>query len=82
MSWATDASPQYGVYDMKRALVNTRDRGMRDPDFQKDIKKKLGGYPQYVGEEARRAFNRALDVRPESMNWLKNWLKKRFNVQF
>ncbi|MEE9550549.1 MAG: tripartite tricarboxylate transporter substrate-binding protein [Candidatus Binatia bacterium] len=54
---------------------------MQDPRFQKDLKKKLGGYPQYVGKEAQQAFDHALNVPPDSMRWLKKWLKERFKVQ-
>jgi tripartite-type tricarboxylate transporter receptor subunit TctC len=54
---------------------------MQDPKFQKDLQKKLGGYPQYVGKEAQQAFDQALKVPPKSMSWLKKWLKEKFKVQ-
>ncbi|MFQ5852911.1 MAG: tricarboxylate transporter [Candidatus Binatia bacterium] len=54
---------------------------MRDPKFKKDVKKKLGGYPQYVGEEAQKAFEQVLKLPPESKTWLKKWLKVRFKAR-
>jgi tripartite-type tricarboxylate transporter receptor subunit TctC len=54
---------------------------MQDPKFQKDLKKRLGGYPQSVGKEAGKAFNKAANVSPKSLGWLKKWLKERYKVQ-
>jgi hypothetical protein len=54
---------------------------MEDAQFKKDLDKRLGGYPQYVGEDAHKAFEQALKVPPDSKAWLKKWLKERFEVQ-
>ena len=54
---------------------------MKDKGFKKDLKKKLGGYPQMVGDSARLAFDQALQVPPASKAWLKKWLKDRFEVR-
>jgi len=51
-----------------------------DAEFQKMVKKSLGGYPQLVGQEARQAFNEVLSVPPESKQWVLKWLKERFDV--
>lgn len=52
-----------------------------DPQFKEQIKDKLGGYPQYVGEQAQKAFEEGLNVPPDSMKWLKKWLRERFSVK-
>lgn len=54
---------------------------MDDRDFKKDLQAKLGGYPQMIGKSARKAFDAALRVPPDSKAWLKQWLKERLNVQ-
>jgi tripartite-type tricarboxylate transporter receptor subunit TctC len=51
-----------------------------DPEFQKMVKKSLGGYPQLVGQEAKWAFNDVLSVSPVSKQWVLKWLKERFDV--
>lgn len=54
---------------------------IQDPRFKKEIDDKLGGYPQHVGEEARRAFEDGMTVPREAMQWLKKWLSERFSVK-
>jgi len=63
------------------AYRETTRRILDDPEFQNDLKTKLGGYRQYVGESARQALEKALKVPPESMAWLKEWLKRRFDAE-
>ncbi|HXV82554.1 MAG TPA: tricarboxylate transporter, partial [Candidatus Binatia bacterium] len=54
---------------------------VQDPEFKNQLKDKLGGYPQYVGEKARTAFDEGLTVPPDSLKWLKKWLAERFEVK-
>ncbi len=54
---------------------------VEDPKFKDQLEDKLGGYPQYVGEQARKAFEEGLNVPPDSMKWLKKWLRERFSVK-
>jgi tripartite-type tricarboxylate transporter receptor subunit TctC len=54
---------------------------VQDPKFKKDVDDKLGGYPQYVGESAQKAFNEGLMVPKDSLTWLKKWLKERYKVK-
>jgi tripartite-type tricarboxylate transporter receptor subunit TctC len=67
--------------EVVKAYRQAASKIMKDKGFQKDLKKKLGGYPQMVGDSARLAFDQALQVPPESKKWLKKWLKDRFDVQ-
>ena len=75
--WLPEGTPDSVVQTYRNAASKI----MQDPSFQKDLKKKLGGYAPYVGDDAHRAFEQALQVPPESMAWLKKWLQERFNVQ-
>lgn len=59
----------------------TADKIVQDPEFKNQLKDKLGGYPQYVGEKARTAFDEGLTVPPDSLKWLKKWLAERFEVK-
>jgi tripartite-type tricarboxylate transporter receptor subunit TctC len=67
--------------DVVKVYRDAAHRIVKDPAFQKDLKDKLGGYPQYVGEHARKAFEEALNVSPDSIRWLKKWLAERFEVK-
>jgi len=54
---------------------------VNDAKFKSQLNDKLGGYPQYVGEKARKAFDEGLTVPPDSLKWLKKWLAERFEVK-
>jgi len=75
--WLPRGTPEAIVAAYRKAAEET----MRDSDFQKNLKEKLGGYPQYVGDAARVAFEKGLQVPPESLPWLKQWLNDRFDVE-
>lgn len=67
--------------DIVKAYRDAARKIIQDPQFKKDIDAKLGGYPQYVGEAARKAFQEGMTVPPASMRWLKQWLGDRFKVK-
>ena len=55
-------SPKGTPADIVQTYRDAARKILQDPKFQKDLQKKLGGYPQYVGKEAKQAFDQALKV--------------------
>ena len=51
------------------------------PGFKAKSKKRLGVYPQAVGENAKALKDMATKVDAKSKRWVKDWLKKRYNVK-
>ena len=54
---------------------------MKDKKFLKKAKKRLGPYPQVYGKDAQQAIIDAVTLTPSASKWLKNFLKKKFNVK-
>jgi tripartite-type tricarboxylate transporter receptor subunit TctC len=52
-----------------------------DPDFKKTAAKALGDYPQYTGAAAEKTMALAIKIDKEDRDWVRNWLKERFNVE-
>lgn len=51
-----------------------------DPDFRKKAAKVIGAYEQAYGKDAGNVLKMATGVTPETKDWLKSWIKQRFNV--
>ncbi|MEM7426323.1 MAG: tricarboxylate transporter [Pseudomonadota bacterium] len=51
------------------------------PDFAKISKKRLGVYPQSVGEAAKKKLVQGTVVNDKAKAWIKNWLKERYGVE-
>jgi tripartite-type tricarboxylate transporter receptor subunit TctC len=51
-----------------------------DPEFIKSAEVRLGKYPQMVGPEARKTFNKLIQISKEDREWLINWLKTKYDV--
>jgi tripartite-type tricarboxylate transporter receptor subunit TctC len=52
-------------------------RKMReDPEFQKDMESKLGGYAPLVGDTARKALREMMDISPDTKGWITKWFKE------
>src|SRR5690606_31647478 len=59
-------------------LAATRDMA-QDPEFL--AAPFLEGYQVYVGEEAQAAFNVAVQMTPETREWLRRFLEENYEVQ-
>lgn len=51
------------------------------PDFADISKKRLGVYPQSVGEAAKAKLVQGTVVNDSAKDWVKNWLKERYGVE-
>jgi tripartite-type tricarboxylate transporter receptor subunit TctC len=74
--WLQEGTPQ-DIVDTHREAVK---KIMADPEFKAAIDKSLGGYTQLVGVEAEKGFEAVLSVSKETKDWMKNWLKERYDV--
>ena len=52
-----------------------------DPEFKKTSEKALGAYPQFTGAAAEKTMMRAITIEKEDRDWVRNWLKTRFQVE-
>ena len=68
--------------DIVDAYVQALDRVVKTPAFKEKAGKELGDYEQAVGPAAQQAVKVALSIDPEAKAWVKEWLKRRFDVKF
>jgi tripartite-type tricarboxylate transporter receptor subunit TctC len=66
--------------DVYETYVKTMQAVIADKEFMKKSSKLLGKYPQTFGKDAEQVYDRALNWKPETMNWMKGWVKKKFDV--
>ncbi len=70
-----DASPQVVVaYDQAVKEM------VADPAFLKATAEELGAYPQFVGDDARKSLQSALQMSPQSRAYLVEWLKHSYDM--
>ena len=75
--WLPEKTPQ-DVVDAYRA---TAEKILADAEFKQVLEKSLGGYDQYAGLKARKAFEQVLSVSAADKKWLLNWLKEKYDVE-
>ena len=66
--------------DVHAAWVDAIKKSMEDPEFQKLAKKAIGVYPQFFGDDAAKVLKAATDMKPETRDWIKKFIKERFEV--
>lgn len=52
-----------------------------DPEFKTVVDKSLGGYEQFAGPKARKAFDQVLNVSKEDKAWVIKWIKDSYGVE-
>lgn len=55
---------------------------VKQDDFKKASRKRLGAYQQAVNREAEKLKQIATRVDSQSRNWVRNWLTEKYNTQF
>lgn len=55
---------------------------LTDPEFISRAKKEIGDYPIATGNDAKRIIDGALQIHPSSMDWMRTWMTKEFEVKF
>ena len=66
--------------EIRNAWVAAVKKTMQDPEFIKLSKKAIGVYPQYLGDDAAKVLKAATDMDPETRKWIKEFIKKCFDV--
>ncbi len=67
-------------------IVAIYDEGVKaliaDPEFQKESVEFIGNYPQLTGQLARKSLVEATTISDEARNWVKDWLKTKYDAEF
>jgi len=74
--WLPEKTPQ----DVVDAYRSAAQKVLADAEFKQVAEKSLGGYDQYAGPKARKAFEQVLSVSAADKTWLLNWLKEKYDV--
>lgn len=67
--------------DIVQAYRDAANAIIADPVFPEKSKKRLGIYPQLTGKAGEIAKKSATQVPPAAKKWVKDWLKRRFQVE-
>jgi len=67
--------------DVVDTYVAAIGRVVKAPDFKEKAGDEIGEYTQHVGAAAERTLNVALNIDPAAKDWVKNWLKTKYNVK-
>jgi tripartite-type tricarboxylate transporter receptor subunit TctC len=74
------ALPEGTPDEIRDAYVDAVKKTLDDPDFRKLASDEVGQYPQLFGDDAQFAVKKAVDLTPEVSNWLKDYLKKKYDL--
>jgi len=66
------------IVDAYRAAMT---KVFADPGFKSASRKALGVYPQFTGAAAERTMVRAIKIDKDDRDWVRAWLKRRFQVE-
>ena len=67
--------------EIRTVYVDAIKKVIEDPEFRKLASSFVGVYPQYYGNDAKQIMKLATDMKPEAKEWLKKWVKDRFDVE-
>jgi hypothetical protein len=76
--WLRGDSPEEAVTSLRRAAAEMA----ADPGFQEAAREVVGEYPFFIGEEAEERFAAAIDVSDESLEWMRDFLRENYDVEF
>jgi hypothetical protein len=74
------ALPPGASKEVHDAFIGAAKAVTTDETFKKDAGKRLGVYPILLGDAARKVFTDAVNVSPEVKAFMKDFIKKRFDV--
>lgn len=74
--WMHGDAPEEAV----QQVTSAAEAMATEPGFEEAAGDILGGYDLTVGPEASAQIREAFDVDPAAMDWLRNWLKEKFDV--
>ncbi len=74
--WLPENTPDEIVQDYRAAAAKI----IADSQFQGEVEKSLGGYPQLVGKLAHESFKQVIDVPDESKSWMRDWITSKYGI--
>ena len=75
------ALPKGTSDEVLAAWTNAVQKIVKDKDFQTKGRKVLGSYPLTFGKGAQAIYNNAVDIKPKTRAWMKNWIYETFGVK-
>jgi len=75
--WLPENSPP----EIVKKYRDTAAKIIADPEFQNALKINLGGYQQFVGEQAQEAFRQVIDVPKANKVWVRDWIRKKYDIK-
>lgn len=75
--WVHDLVPDAA----KSSLLAAAERVVADPEFQEVARREVGEYQFYTGRAAQNAFAAASDISEEALEWLKDLLRDKYDVE-
>lgn len=69
-------APQSIIDELNRAIGSM----LNDPQFRADAMLHIGEYQNLTGETVQNHLKEAITMTPELQDWVKNWLKEKFNI--
>lgn len=75
------ALPPSATAEVKEGYLKAIKSMLADPKFEKAKAKRIGPYPVAVGAPADAVIDRAINMSPDARNWLKEFLKKNYDVE-
>lgn len=74
--------PKGTPQDIVDAYVEAFQKGINEPGFKEKAQQELGDYEQATGKAAATMLNVAINVTPETKQWVRKWLTDKYNVKF
>lgn len=75
--WLHSDAPQEAVDALKQAAIELA----KDTEFKEKGVEVLGGYDLYTGEDVDKVVKGMLNVKPEVLDWVKQFLKDNYGVE-
>jgi len=67
--------------DLAQAWIVAVQNILKDPEYKAKGLKVMGAYPYTFGKDARAVYNNAVDIKPGTRAWMKEWIFEKFDVK-
>ncbi len=74
--WIRQEAPASAVAELREAIADL----IEDPAFLEPARRQLGDYPFLLADEIDEALRAGVGMSPEALEWLKDFLRERFQV--
>ncbi len=66
--------------EIVKIYVEAAEKTNSDPVFAAKVAKQLSNLPRVFGKDAKALQKMATDIKPETREWMKGWIKAKFNI--